>query len=143
MTVVGSRRFWTEWEGVAEPGPIPTRDGRPVALAEGWILALVTTSPEQQQRAMALAAWLMDPAWYGTWTQSTGYLPVTRSGLAGWTVSEERREVLTAVLAGARPALPRSVREQVGPLLQSAIEAVLQGRQSPAEAAARAVQSLR
>jgi ABC-type glycerol-3-phosphate transport system substrate-binding protein len=143
MTVVGSRRFWTEWEGVAEPGPIPTRDGRPVALAEGWILALVTTSPEQQQRAMALAAWLMDPAWYGTWTQSTGYLPVTRSGLAGWTVSEERREVLTAVLAGARPALPKSVRERVGPPLQSAIEAVLQGRQSPAEAAARAVQSLR
>ena len=143
MTVVDSRRFWTEWEGVAEPGPIPTRDGRPVALAEGWVLALVTANPEQQQRAMALAAWLMDPAWYGTWTQSTAYLPVTRGGLAGWTVSEERREVLTAVLAGARPALPKSVRERVGPLLQSAIEAVLQGRQSPAEAAARAVQSLR
>ncbi len=136
MTVVDSRRFWTEWEGVAEPGPIPTRDGRPVALAEGWVLALVTANPEQQQRAMALAAWLMDPAWYGTWTRSTGYLPVTRGGLAGWTVSEERREVLTAVLAGARPAIPKSVRERVGPLLQSAIEAVLQGRQSPVEAAA-------
>jgi len=143
MTVVGSRRFWTEWEGVAEPGPIPTRDGRPVALAEGWILALVTTSPEQQQRAMALAAWLMDPAWYGAWTQSTGYLPVTRGGLGGWTVSGERREVLMAVLAGARPTLPKSVRERVGPALQVAMEAVLQGRQSPAEAAARAVQSLR
>ena len=143
MTVVDSRRFWTEWEGVAEPGPIPTRDGRPVALAEGWVLALVTANPEQQQRAMALAAWLMDPAWYGAWTQSTGYLPVTRSGLGKWTVSEERREALMAVLAGARPALPKSVRERVGPLLQSAIEAVLQGRQSPAEAATRAVQSLR
>ncbi len=143
MTVVDSRRFWTEWEGAAEPGPIPTRDGRPVALAEGWVLALVTTNPEQQQRAMALAAWLLDPSWYGTWTRSTGYLPVTRSGLEGWTVSEEQREVLMAVLAGARPIPPRSVRERVGPLLQSAIEAVLQGRQSPAEAAAHAAQSIR
>ena len=143
MTVVDSRWFWREGMGTAEPGPIPTRDGRPVALAEGWVLALVATSPEQQQRAMALAAWLMDPAWYGTWTQNTGYLPVTRSGLAEWAVSGERREVLMTVLAGARPALPRSVRERVGPPLQAAIEAVLQGRQSPTEAAIRAVQSLR
>ncbi|MBC7225759.1 MAG: extracellular solute-binding protein [Thermoflexales bacterium] len=143
LTVVDSRYFWTEGEKVAEPGPIPTRDGRPVALAEGWVLALVTTSPERQQRAMALAAWLLDPGWYGTWTQSTGYLPVTRGGLAGWAVSAERREVLGAVLAGAREPLPQPLRDRVGPLLQTALEAVLRGRQSPAEAAARAVQSLR
>ncbi|MCX7854516.1 MAG: extracellular solute-binding protein [Anaerolineae bacterium] len=143
MAVVDSRWFWTKGEKIAEPGPIPTRDGRPVALAEGWVLALVTTSPEQQQRAMALAAWLLDPGWYGAWTQSTGYLPVTQSGLAGWTVSAERREVLSGILAGAREPLPQPLREQLGPLLQMALEAVLRGRQSPAEAAARAVQALR
>lgn len=143
MTVVDSRRFWREGEGTAEMGPIPTRDGRPITLAEGWVLALVATSPEQQQRAMALAAWLLDPAWYGAWTQSTGYLPVTQRGLAGWTVSAERRDVLRGILMGAREPLPPSLRERLGPLLRMAVEAVLQGRQSPAEAAARAVQSLR
>ncbi len=143
LAVVDSRWFWTEGERIAEPGPIPTRDGRPVALAEGWVLALVTADPEQQQRAMALAAWLLEPGWYGAWTQSTGYLPVTRSGLAGWAVSAERREVLETILAGAREPLPQPVRERLGPLLQMALEAVLQGQQSPAEAAARAVQSLR
>lgn len=142
MAVVDSHRFWTERAEMAEPGPIPTRDGRPVALARGWVLALVTTNPEQQQWAMALAAWLLDPGWYGEWTQRAGYLPVTWSGLAGWTVSEERREGLTAILTGAQPTLPRSLRERVGPPLQAALEAVLRGRQSPAEAAARAVQSL-
>jgi ABC-type glycerol-3-phosphate transport system substrate-binding protein len=143
MAVVDSRWFWTGREGMAEPGPIPTRDGRPVALAEGWALALVTANPDQQRRAMALVAWLLDPRWYGAWTQSTGYLPVTRSGLAMWTVPGERREVLTAVLTGARATLPKSLRERVGSPLQAALEAVLWGRQSPAEAAARAVQSLR
>lgn len=143
MAVVDSRWFWTEGERMAEPGPIPTRDGRPVALAEGWVLALVTANPEQQGRAMALAAWLLAPEWYGVWTQSTGYLPVTRSGLAGWTVSAERREVLSGILAGAREPLPQPLRERLGPLLQTALEAVLRGRQSPAEAAARAVQSAR
>jgi len=143
MTVVDSRWFWTEGERTAEPGPIPTRDGHPVALAEGWALALVTANPEQQQRAMALAAWLLDPGWYGAWMQSIGYLPVTRSGLAGWAVSAERREVLSGILIGAREPLPQSLRERLGPPLQMALEAVLRGRQSPAEAAARAVQSLR
>ncbi len=143
LAIVDSHWFWTEGERRAEPGPIPTRDGRPVALAEGWALALVTADPEQQQRAMALAAWLLEPGWYGAWTQSIGYLPVTRSGLAGWTVSVERREVLGAILAGARGPLPPPLRERLGPLLQTALEAVLRGHQSPAEAAARAVQSLR
>ncbi len=143
MTVVDSRWFWTGREEEAEAGPIPTRDGRPVTLAEGWVLALVATRPEQQQRAMALATWFLDPGWYGAWTQSTGYLPVTRSGLAGWTVSAERREVLGGILIGAREPLPQSLRERLGPPLQAALEAVLRGRQSPAEAAARAVQSLR
>lgn len=143
LTVVDSRWFWTEGERIAEPGPIPTRNGRPVALAEGWVLALVTADPEQQQWAMALVAWLLDPGWYGAWTQSTGYLPVNRSGLAGWTVSVERREVLEAILAGAREPLPQPLRERLGPSLQTALEAVLRGHQSPAEAAARAVQSLR
>lgn len=143
MTVVDSRAFWTAGREVAEPGPIPTRDGRPVALARGWVLALVTAHPEQQQRAMALAAWLLEPGWYGAWTQSTGYLPVTRSGLEGWTVSVERRETLRAILTGAREPLPAPLRDRLGPPLQTALEAVLRGRQSPPEAAARAVQSLR
>lgn len=143
MTVVNSRWFWTEGERIAEPGPIPTRDGRPVALAEGWVAALVTTNPEQQQRAMALAAWLLDPVGYGAWTQATGYLPVTQSGLGAWTLSAERREVLTAILRGARVSPPRSLRERVGIPMQTAVEMVLQGRMSPEDAAALAAQSVR
>jgi len=143
LTVVNSRRFWTTTDRTAEPVPIPTREGHPVALTEGWVIALVTANPEAQQRAMALATWLLDPAWYGAWTQSTGYLPVTRSGLAAWSIPETQRETLTAILEGARAPLPAALRSRVGPPLQAAVEAVLQGRQSPREAAARAVQSVR
>lgn len=143
MAVVDSRRFWTEGDREAEPAPIPTRDGRPMALARGWTIALVTTNPERQQRAMALAAWLLDPAWYGGWTQSTGYLPVTRSGLAAWGISGTQRETLTAILEGARAAPPPALRNRVGPPIRAAVEAVLRGRMSPREAATQTAQSVR
>ncbi|HEC34101.1 MAG TPA: extracellular solute-binding protein [Chloroflexi bacterium] len=141
MAVVDSRRFWTEPDVHAAPGTIPTRDGRPVALARGWMLALVTEDSEQQERAMRLVAWLLDPERHGAWTQSAGYLPATLGGLAAWTVTEDEQAVLGAILGGAQPVPPSTVRAAVGPPLQAALEAVLEGRRSPADAAADAVRA--
>ncbi len=142
IAVVNSRRFWTEGDGKAEPAPIPTRDGRPIALAEGWVIALVTANPEAQQRAMALATGLLEPGWYGAWTQATGYLPVTRSGLASWNIPRARQETVGAILEGARGPIPAALRSRVGPPIQAAVEAVLQGRRGPREAAALAAQAV-
>jgi len=141
MAVVDARRFWTEPDPLAAPAAIPTRDGRAVALARGWVLALVTDQPERQEQAMRLVTWLLDPQRHGAWTQSTGYLPATRGGLAAWTLPEEGRATLEAVLEGAQPAPPPPVRAAVGPPLQAALEAVLEGRKDPADAAADAVRA--
>ena len=142
MAVVNARRFWTERDASAAPGVIPTRDGRVVALAQGWMLALVTDDPRRQEQAMQLAAWLLAPEWYGAWTQTTGYLPATREGLAGWTLAEGERAMLEALLEGAQPVPLPSVRAAVGPPLQAALEGVLTGRRSPAGAAADAVREV-
>jgi len=143
MAVVGSHRYWTERPPSLAPAPVPTRNGRVVALAQGWLVSLVTADPQRQMQAMALLAWLMTPEGYGAWTQSAGYLPATRGGLATWTVSEQERAVLEALLEGAQPAPPSPVQEAVGPPIQTALEAVLTGRRTPAEAAEQAVRSIR
>ncbi len=73
MTVVDSRQFWAAEVGrEIEPAPFPTRDGRPIALARGSIVGLVAEDPERQALAMEFVAWLLEPGWYGEWTQGVG-----------------------------------------------------------------------
>lgn len=143
VAVVDARRFWLERPPGVAPAPIPSRDGRTVALInDGWLVALVTTDPQRQQQALLLVDWLLEPTYAAAWSQANGYLPATRSALAAWNVTGEERDVLAAVLESARPLPPASVRQAVGAPLQTALEAVLRGRRSPAEAAATAVQAV-
>lgn len=144
MAVVGSRRFWAEGERDALPAPVPTPDGRTVVLAQGrWALALVTAEPERQQQAMLLAEWLLASEQYGLWMQQLAYLPTSQGGLAAWDISAQERAVLDAMLQAAQPMPPAAVRSAVGPPLQAALEAVLKGERSPAEAAAEAAHTFR
>lgn len=138
ITVVDARQFWTGEEKGVEPAPFPTRDGRPIALAGGSVLGLVTDDPERQRAAVALMTWLLEPEWYGKWTRAIGRLPVVRGGLEVWEVGTERKAVLTALLESARVQPPVSIRSHVGPALQRAVEAVLTGQMSPRQAAAQA-----
>ncbi len=142
MTTVDSRQFWSATDSAFAPAVIPSRDGRAVSLVQsGWVLALVTTDPQRQQQAIQLLAWLLDPVHYAAWTQTAGYLPTTRSGLAAWQVADADWTVLEQVLEGAQPPLPSTVRAAVGPPLQVALESVLHGR-APLDAAQTAVRAV-
>lgn len=142
MAVVDAHRFWSERDPIAAPALIPTRTGRAVALARGWMLAMVTNDPERQLQAMRLASWLLEPQRHGAWTQNAGYLPATRGGLAAWMISQEERTVLETLLESAQPVPPATVRAAVGPPLQTALEAVLRGRRTPIDAAAEAIRAV-
>ncbi len=142
IAAVNSRRFWTAPDLGLAPAPLPSRSGRVITLARGWMVSLVTADPNRQEQAMELLAWLLAPEGYGPWTQSLGYLPTTRSGLASWTIDGSGRAVLEALLEGAQASPPQSVREAVGPVLQEAVETVLTGQRTPTEAARQAVKSL-
>lgn len=64
--------------------PIPTYDGRMVAIAQGWGAVIVTPSARKQEAAMELLKWLMQPDWYGKWCEAAKMLPVTASGMKYW-----------------------------------------------------------
>ena len=139
MTVVRAGRYWLEADETMAAAPIPTKNGQPLGIARGWVLALVTEDPARQEFSMLLVDWLTAPDHSALWTQAAGYLPVTRSALRLWNVSEEERTVLRDLLEAAVAPPRPGVMEIVGPAMQQALESVLTGRATPQEAAASAV----
>jgi ABC-type glycerol-3-phosphate transport system substrate-binding protein len=142
MTVVRAGRYWPEADETMAAAPIPTKSGRPLSIARGWALAIVTEDPGRQESAMQLIDWLTAPDRNAPWTQAAGYLPVTRSALRLWDVSEEERAVLRDLLEAAMPPPRQGVMEAIGPPMQQALESVLNGHATPAEAAAAAIERL-
>lgn len=142
MTVVRAGRYWREADETMAPAPIPTRHGRPLSIARGWALAMVVDDPARQDLAMLLFNWLTDSGHSARWTQEAGYLPATSSTLRLWNVSKEEQAMLRGLLESAIPAPRAEVMNAVGPPMQDALQAVLQGWEAPDEAAAEAVEEV-
>jgi ABC-type glycerol-3-phosphate transport system substrate-binding protein len=145
IAVVPASRYWRsplEADETVAAAPMPTRDGQPLSIARGWVIAMVADDPARQSLAMLLLDWLIAPDHNGQWTQAAGYLPGTRSALRMWDVSTADRAVLRSIMeAAVLPPRPE-VMDTVGPAMQEALEAVLRRRTTPEEAAATAVESL-
>ncbi|MBN1179773.1 MAG: extracellular solute-binding protein [Anaerolineae bacterium] len=143
LAVVNSHQFWSVRDPDLAPAPFPTRIGHSVTIAEGWVVALVAADPTRQSQAMTFVEWLLAPENLGAWTQSVAYLPSTLSALEEWDVTEAERATLEVLLEGAMPPIDPALRAEVGPPLQAALAAVLEGRRTPAEAARIAVEAVR
>ena len=142
MTIVRAGRYWLEADETMAAAPIPTKSGRPIGIARGWALAMVTEDPARQDFAMDLVGWLTASDHNALWTRAAGYLPVTRSALRLWEVSEEERTILRGLLEAAMPPPRPVVMEAIGPPMQQALESLLNGRATPEEAAASAVEGV-
>lgn len=139
MSAVRASRYWTEADETMAPASLPTSDGESFTIARGWALAMVTDDPVRQELAMQLFDWLTDPEQNASWTETAGYLPVTRRSLRRWAISDEEYNVLRNLLEGASPPLAPDVVESIGPPMQESLENLLNGESSPQEAASEAV----
>lgn len=142
IAIVRAGRYWLEADETMGAAPIPTRDGRPLSIARGWVVAMVTDNPARQALATLLLNWLVAPEHNGPWTQAAGYLPASRGALRMWDISNADRATLQSVMGAAIPAPPPKVMTTVGKPMQDAVEAVLRGRATPEEAAAAAIKAL-
>lgn len=116
---------------------------RPTApIGRGWVLALVAREPRRQAAALRLLQWLIAPENNGALTQAVRVLPGRSAALSTWDQADPYTGFIREQLTGARAAPPRSVLDSVGPVLRKAIEDVLAGRATPAEAAQAAVAAL-
>ncbi len=119
----------------------PAGSENPISLAEPWSWSILSMSPEKEVLSGQLLEWLMDPAFLGPWTHALGMLPPNSATLAAW--PEGPALALTSGLVTPARVMPRlDVRSTVGPTLQAAISAVLNGSNTPAGAAQQAADSL-
>ncbi len=135
--------FLTEgnFEAIAA-APLPTRTQPGVSPTENWSWAIVTADPVRQSLAAELITWLTEPEFLGPWTHALGMLPPTTSALALWPEGAEAALVSSLVSV----AQPRPTAEELatfGPILHTAVEAVVLNGVPPAEAARNALERLR
>lgn len=116
-------------------GPFPTNDGSGVVLASPWFWAIPAEAEGELE--MQLVEWLSDPAFLADWSHALGSLPVQPEVLALWPDSPET--AISSRLVTVALAKPESrVLQAYGPRFAAAIQAVLNGDLTPAEAAALA-----
>jgi ABC-type glycerol-3-phosphate transport system substrate-binding protein len=109
------------------------------SMGRGWAYAIVTKDPRRQAAAARLLQLLLSPQNDGDWTRAAGVLPGRAAALAQWEQGDPYTTFAGNQLARAQPPPPAAVRNAISPVLRKAIEDVLAGRATPAEAARAAV----
>ena len=138
LAVVNAQSFLSEPERVSNSALalLPTSDGPPLALADGWCWALAAsgTAAPHHPAAVELSQWLVAPSQLSTWTLAARVLPPRAKALEGWDAS------IGDVLSQAQLQPPAEVLAVVGLPLQRALDDVLRGAATPFDAANAAAQ---
>ena len=119
----------------------PVPGGEPLSLGRAWLWALTTSQPEKQTLAAELVTYLTEPDFLAQWSEAAGYLPARLNALDAWSEAGPR-PMLKPLLAAARPLPPGGIRTVLSPLLQDAVEQVLQEQGAPEEIAAEVLARL-
>jgi len=136
IAITDTGRFLSEYFRVsgADVTLLPTAGEPQLALADGWAWAIVNTTPERHALAAELIQWLSAPAQNGPWSQATAVLPARADSLAAWT--QPGLATVVADLETHTQLQPTAaVLAAMGPALQEALSAVLNGRATPFAAA--------
>jgi sn-glycerol 3-phosphate transport system substrate-binding protein len=138
MTNVSSLRFLSSRALLPETGfaVVPTRDGKPAAVASGWALVIVAKDPARQEAAARLIEWLLAPERNGAWTRATNRLPATRQALATWDQSDSYVPFVRGLLEVAQPTPSGLQFDGISKIVEHAVRDVLSGSATPKEAAA-------
>lgn len=107
-------------------------------IGRGWAYAIVTDEPRRQAAALRLLQYLLTPANTGEWTRSVGTLPGRAAALTAWEAGTYTG-FLGDQLTQAWPAPSAGIMSVISAPLRKAVDDVLAGRATPAEAAHTAV----
>lgn len=120
---------------------LPTHDGAPFTLADGWVWALSNPNVERLALSVELAEFLTAGDYLAEWTALAGYLPPRSSALSGW--REANLQNLAEQIARSTHVIPPAdVLAAVSPALHQATVDVLKEQADPASAAESAVERL-
>jgi ABC-type glycerol-3-phosphate transport system substrate-binding protein len=142
MAQVSAHRYLTERSQAvfARPAPIPSIGGPAAPISRGWALVLITPDPAHQAAAVRFLQQWLSPEVNSAWSLATASLPTRQAAMARWDPADSYTSFLQQQLLAAHPRPRVPGYNQVAAALQQAVEAVLTGRLTPEEAAAKAMQ---
>jgi ABC-type glycerol-3-phosphate transport system substrate-binding protein len=139
MVITWSSRFLSELPVDSAALPIPTPEGSPFTLANGWVWALSNPQVERHASSIELAEFLTASDFLSRWTAAAGYLPPRSSALEGWS-NTTLQNLAEEVARSAHIFPPTDAMSALSPALQQAALEVLKEQMDPETAAQEAIE---
>lgn len=123
-------------------GNIPTADGTPRTILNGWHWVMVTQNAERQAVVSQFINWMMDSQRQGEYTQLIGWVPSQRSALRLRPFDSLDTATVEALIDGSIPPMSSDSNSAAVRAMHGALLAVLTGGSTAEQAVAEAVNQL-
>lgn len=124
------------------PLPVQKLSNTPVPISHGWALVLITEDITRQRAALRLMEWFLSSSNNAAWNQLNNAIPTRDTAYKQVAGDDPYWVFLTEQLNNAQPQPGFDGYNQVGRIIQQAIEQVIRGEASPDQAAATAMDAL-
>jgi ABC-type glycerol-3-phosphate transport system substrate-binding protein len=122
--------------------PVQNEENTPVAITHSWVLVLVTDDPGRQKAALNLIEWFLSSNNNATWNELHKSIPTRDTAYQQLAGDDPYWVFLTEQLNTARPQPGFTGYDQIGRIIQQAIQQVISGEATPEEATATAMDAL-
>lgn len=123
-------------------GTLPSADGSPRTILNGWNWVLVTQNAERQAVVTQFINWMMDSQRQGEYTQLIGWIPSQRSALRLRPFAALDTSMVESLIDGSIPPMSSDSNSAAVRAMHGALLAVLTGGSSAEQAVAEAVEQL-
>lgn len=124
------------------PLPVQKMGNTPVPISHGWVLVLITQDIARQRAALRLIEWLLASGNNAAWNSLNHSIPTRDTAYKQLAGDDPYWVFLTEQLNNAQPQPSFDGYDQVGRIIQQAIEQVIRGEASPEQATTTAIDAL-
>ena len=146
LTQVSVNQYLTDREllnnSMYAPISVADEQDTPVVITNGWVLVLVTDDPARQKAALNLVEWFLSTNNNAAWNNLNKSIPSRDTSFQQLAGGDPYWEFLTEQLNTARPHPRFTGYDQLGRILQQAVQQVISGEATPEEATATAIDAL-
>jgi ABC-type glycerol-3-phosphate transport system substrate-binding protein len=116
--------------------PLPTLNGSPASVLNGWLWVMPAGSPDEQAVALRFIRWMNDPARQADLARAAAAIPAQTAAFDAWAIGDYGA-MIDSILAGALPLSDWAARQpDLGRALQAGLLDVWAGTATPDQAAA-------
>ena len=146
MAQVSVRQYLSDREllnnSVYAAVPLVNEKETAVEITHSWVLVLVTDDPARQKAALSLIEWFLSTNNNATWNNINKSIPTRDTAFQQLSNGDPYWTFLSEQLNTTRPQPGFSGYDQIGRIIQQAVQQVISGEATPEEATATAIDAL-